>query len=82
VQNNLLSASSSLETNGAGISVSGMIYGNPKFISGSGYLARNYKLQASSPTVNKGLTLSQVALDFERVVRPQGGAYDIGAFER
>jgi hypothetical protein len=83
VQNNLLSGVSSLSASGAGISVSGMIYGNPGFVSGTGYLARNYKLQASSPAVNKGLILTgQVALDYERVARPQGGAFDVGAFEQ
>jgi parallel beta-helix repeat protein len=82
VQNNVLSAVSSLNASGAGISVSGMIYGNPGFVSGTGYVAQNYKLQATSPGVNKGLSLSQVLFDYERVKRPQGGVYDIGAFER
>jgi hypothetical protein len=82
VQNNMLGAPSSLNAGGTGISVSGMVYGNPAFVSGTGYLAQNYKLQASSPAVNKGLTLSQVPQDYERVNRPQGGAYDIGVFER
>ncbi len=82
VQNNLLSGVSSLRV-GSEISVSGMVYGNPGFASGTGYAAQNYKLQASSPAVNKGLTLTgQVALDYEGAKRPQGGAYDIGAFER
>jgi Right handed beta helix region/Protein of unknown function (DUF1565) len=82
VQNNLLDSVSSLQAGATGISVRGMIYGNPGFVSGTGYTAQNYKLQASSPAVNKGLALSQVFLDYERVARPQGGAYDIGAFER
>jgi hypothetical protein len=52
------SEGSSLQAGATGISVRGMIYGNPGFVSGTGYIAQNYKLQASSPAVNKGLALS------------------------
>jgi hypothetical protein len=38
-------------------------------------------LQASSPCINAGITLNTVTDDFNGKARPQGSAYDIGAFE-
>jgi parallel beta-helix repeat protein len=38
-------------------------------------------LQALSPCIDAGITLSTVTDDFNRTARPQGTAYDIGAFE-
>jgi hypothetical protein len=43
--------------------------------------ARDFKLQAGSPVINQGLTLSLVTTDFAGTTRPQGAAYDIGAYE-
>ena len=42
----------------------------------------NFRLKTGSPAINKGLSLSDVKSDYSGVLRPQGGAYDIGAFER
>lgn len=44
--------------------------------------ANNYKLQAGSPALNTGVTLSEVPTDIVGVARPQGPAYDIGCYER
>src|SRR3989344_1762428 len=52
--------------------------GNPFFV---GAPSANFHLQSTSPAINKGATLSDVLKDFDGVSRPQGGAYDIGAFE-
>jgi hypothetical protein len=38
-------------------------------------------LLAGSPAIDKGLPVSQVTTDFAGVARPQGSAYDIGAYE-
>lgn len=38
-------------------------------------------LQVNSPCIDAGITLSTVADDFNGTARPQGNAYDIGAFE-
>ncbi len=38
-------------------------------------------LQAPSPCIDAGITLSTVTDDFNGTARPQGPAYDIGAFE-
>jgi hypothetical protein len=42
----------------------------------------DWHLQTGSPAINAGLTLSTVPTDFDGVSRPQGGVYDIGAYER
>lgn len=41
----------------------------------------DYRLQAGSPAINMGTTLAAVPVDFLGVARPQGAAYDIGAYE-
>jgi len=40
-----------------------------------------YRELAGSPSIDKGQTLADVPVDYAGVVRPQGSAYDIGAFE-
>jgi hypothetical protein len=42
----------------------------------------NFRLLAGAPAVDTGVTLASVPLDFDGIVRPQGSAYDVGAFER
>jgi Right handed beta helix region/Pel9A-like, right handed beta helix region len=42
----------------------------------------NFRLQAGSPAVDHGLTLSEVKVDFDAVTRAQGAGYDRGAYER
>ena len=51
---------------------------NPLFVNPSG---GDFHLQSGSPAINAGVSLSEVPQDFEGTVRPQGSAYDIGAFE-
>ena len=41
----------------------------------------NFELQTGSPAIDAGVTLSQVPTDFRNAPRPQGGAYEIGAYE-
>ena len=55
-------------------------------VSGAGFVdagAGNYQLTASSPAVNAGSNVSQYGIvnDFKGTPRPQGSAYDIGAYE-
>jgi Right handed beta helix region len=79
--NNLLKTSADLSISG-GNTATGTRYGNPQFVTGTGIVASNYKLNSNSPAVNTGLTFTSVKQDYLRVARPQGGAYDMGAFER
>jgi parallel beta-helix repeat protein len=51
---------------------------NPQFVNVS---ANDFSLQAASPAINAGLTVSQVTTDIKGIARPQGTAYDIGAYE-
>ncbi len=41
----------------------------------------NFNLQTTSPAIDAGVTLTEVPTDFDGIVRPQGTAHDIGAFE-
>jgi hypothetical protein len=51
---------------------------DPQFVDASN---SDYHLQAGSPAVDHGIT-NDVADDFDGAFRPQGGAYDMGAYER
>jgi hypothetical protein len=51
---------------------------DPMFVNAN---AGDFHLKAGSPAVNVGVTLAEVAADIDGVVRPQGNAYDIGAYE-
>ena len=44
-------------------------------------LLTGYVLASGSPCINAGTTLSDVTTDIRGVIRPQGSAYDIGAYE-
>jgi parallel beta-helix repeat protein len=67
-----------------GINITGTAYPNdlwnvnPMFVNPAG---GNFRLQAVSPLINKGITLSMVKVDFDGKARPQGSAYEIGAYE-
>src|SRR2546429_5614567 len=51
---------------------------DPQFVNPS---ALDFRLQAGSPAIDAGVTLSYVSSDVLGVSRPQGAADDIGAFE-
>jgi hypothetical protein len=51
---------------------------NPQFVNATG---GNFTLQNGSPAIDAGATLTEVPIDMFGVPRPQGRAYDIGAFE-
>ncbi len=52
--------------------------GNPQFVSTS---TPDFHLQSNSPAKDAGTTISSLLADYEGVPRPQGSAFDIGAFE-
>jgi parallel beta-helix repeat protein len=64
--------------NGIGTSMSNNLTIDPKFVSLSNY---NFYLQSTSPAIDAGITLTQVATDINGTPRPLGAAYDIGAYE-
>lgn len=51
---------------------------NPAFMNAA---SSNFALQAGSPAINAGETVSEVTDDFAGVQRPSGAAFDIGAYE-
>jgi parallel beta-helix repeat protein len=51
---------------------------NPSFVNAAG---ANFELNAGSPAINAGVTLSAVPKDFLGMTRPQGTSYCIGAYE-
>ena len=51
---------------------------DPKFVNAA---AHDFHLQADSPAIDAGATLREVTTDYEEVQRPQGKAYDMGAYE-
>ncbi len=54
------------------------IRNDPTFVDSG---ARNYRpLSEASPQVNAGIDIG-LAVDFDQTLLPQGGAYDVGAFE-
>ena len=56
---------------------SGNVYGDPLFIDP---INRDFHLQANSPAIDAGVD-SGTSTDIESVMRPQGGGFDIGAYE-
>ena len=44
--------------------------------------AHNYQLSATSPAGDHGMTIAEVGVDRQGTLRPQGTAYDVGAYER
>jgi hypothetical protein len=51
---------------------------NPSFVDAA---SANFHLQSGSAAIDKGLTMPSVKVDYEGAPRPQGAAYDIGAYE-
>lgn len=54
------------------------IIADPGFVN---IAAENFRVIATSPAVNAGLTLAEVTTDIDGGARPTGGSYDIGAYE-
>jgi hypothetical protein len=81
VQNNIAyqHGSQDIVDQGSGTTVSYNLTGvDPKFVNASAF---DFRLQASSPAIGRGLTISAVPDDYARVLRPQGGTYEIGGYE-
>ena len=51
---------------------------NPQF---ANQLTYDFHLNSTSPIIDAGVTLSEVATDAEGINKPRGNAYDIGAYE-
>ena len=80
VANNLVYANGRNLTMVVG-SATGTITADPKFVNFQANGTGNYRLQSTSPAIDKGLADSAPADDIDNVARPQGFGYDIGAYE-
>ncbi len=65
-----------------GIAFGSEILADPRFVAPvAGATGGDYRLQATSPAVNRGRTLYSNFDDMNGVVRPLGGVPDVGAYE-
>ena len=79
VRNNIIyDNGSNYIDNGTGTVASNNLTVDPKFVDASGL---DFRLRSSSPAIDAGMSISAVTDDFAGVLRPQGGSYDIGAYE-
>ena len=62
----------------AGVFSTNLVGINPVFVDAG---SQNFRLRTTSPAVDTGATQTQVARDLAGTIRPQGDAYDIGAYE-
>lgn len=80
-QNNILrsNVTGDLIDNGTGSTVDHNTTNNtdPKFVNAG----TDFHLQSTSPAIDAGITIAQVTTDKDGVTRPQGTAYDQGAYE-
>lgn len=58
--------------------ISGTIVADPRFVNASG---GDFHLTSASPAINAGVSSSAPSTDHDGAARPQGGAFDIGAYE-
>jgi len=54
------------------------LFTNPLF---SNLASDDYHLSEISPAIDSGLSVTEVAIDYDGVTRPKGDGYDIGAYE-
>lgn len=81
VSHNLIPTSQSVIVDSSLIAHDTDIVGIPNYTVGTGFIATNYQLQASSPARNAGMALTEITNDFWDVVRTASTAYTIGAYE-
>lgn len=67
-----------IDDNGTNTTLQNNLTTDPKFVNPA---AGDFGVQAGSPAIDKGMTLAEVKDDFTSKARPEGAAYDIGAFE-
>lgn len=81
IKNNIVYGNSGkpFEGIGSGVVLSNNLTTDPRFVNPAG---EDFHLQAGSPAIDKGVTLSEVPNDFYWGTRPFGAAYDIGAIEQ
>ena len=64
-----------------GLTANATITANPLFVNYTGDQNGDYRLQASSPAIDKGTNASAPSNDYVGGLRPVGSAWDLGAYE-
>lgn len=80
VRNNIAYGNGTTQILGLGVGtvLANNLITDPRFVNSAAF---DFNIQTGSPAINAGVTLSQIQTDFKGTPRPQGGAYDIGAYE-
>jgi len=80
IQNNIVYQNSggAIANGGIGTIIDHNFTTNPSFVNAAAF---NFDLPTSSPAIDAGVALSHVTTDIKNISRPQGAAYDIGAYE-
>jgi hypothetical protein len=80
VQNNIVYANTigPITDSGTGSILDHNLTTNPNFVNAA---VSDLNVQTSSPAIDAGVNLIQVVTDFKKNPRPQGFAFDIGAYE-
>lgn len=80
VRNNIAYGNATTQILGLGVGtvMANNLTTNPRFVNPTTF---DFNIQSGSPAIDAGVTLSAVQVDFKSTPRPQGGAYDIGAYE-
>ena len=80
IKNNIIFSNGGIPVNDHGVSTiqSNNLTTDPSFVDAS---LNNFHLQVTSVAINAGVTLLEVPTDISGILRPQGSAYDIGAYE-
>lgn len=79
IRHNIIYDGTALSSNPGGITLlNNQENTDPLFVNVS---TTDFHLTSGSPAKDAGLTLADVAIDLDGVARPQGAAYDMGAYE-
>jgi hypothetical protein len=81
IQNNISYGNTlaGIKNDGTDVVLSNNLTSDPLFVNAAGY---DFHLKSNSPAINAGYKLSSVVTtDYSGTSRPQGAAFDIGAFE-
>lgn len=80
VQNNIVFDNAKGQIVNAGVDsvITHNLTTDPKFVKAEAF---DFRLQTHSPAINAGVRLDEVRVDIKNAPRPQGRAYDIGAYE-
>jgi hypothetical protein len=80
IENNIsyLNTGAAIALQGRGSAAANNLTSEPLFVDSATF---DFHLQPGSPAIDAGVSLAEVPDDYDGTSRPQGAAYDIGAYE-